>query len=435
VSKARLVITAVVVEGRSQSEVAREYGVSQGWISRLVARYRLEGEDAFQPRSRRPRTSPTRLPQPTIDLIVKLRNDLLSKGLDHGPHTIAWHLQHHHGLTVSVNSIHRHLRAAGLVTPTPQRRPKSSYIRFAAEQPNERWQADFTHWRLADGTHVEILDWIDDHARYALSVTAHRRVTGPIVLAEFRKTVAAHGVPASTLTDNGMVFTTRLAGGKGGRNGFENELHRLGVTQINSTPNHPTTCGKIERFHQTLKKWLTGQPRAATLAELQTQLNAFVEAYNHDRPHRSLPHQATPATAYTARPKADPANRTDTHNRVRRDRIDQAGVITLRVAGRLHHIGVGRTYTGTRVLVLIQDLRIRIIHAATGELLRELTLNPARTTNPRAHQKAPHGKSSEPNAGSELFRCLETSHSAPGRIRTCDTGFRRAVLYPLSYEG
>ena len=391
-SKARLVITAVVVEGRSQSEVAREYGVSQGWISRLVARYRLEGEDAFQPRSRRPRTSPTRLPQPTIDLIVILRNDLLSKGLDHGPHTIAWHLQHHYGLTVSVNSIHRHLRAAGLVTPTPQRRPRSSYIRFAAEQPNERWQADFTHWWLADGTHVEILDWIDDHARYALSVTAHRRVTGPIVLAEFRKTVAAHGVPASTLTDNGMVFTTRLSGGRGGRNGFENELHRLGVTQINSTPNHPTTCGKVERFHQTLKKWLTGQPRAATLAELQTQLNAFVEAYNHDRPHRSLPHQATPATAYAARPKADPANRTDTHNRVRRDRIDQAGVITLRVAGRLHHIGVGRTYTGTRVLVLIQDLRIRIIHAATGELLRELTLNPSKDYQPTGAPKGPKRK-------------------------------------------
>ena len=391
-SKARLVITAVVVEGRSQSEVAREYGVSQGWISRLVARYRLEGEDAFEPRSRRPHTSPTRLPQPTIELIVTLRNDLLSKGLDHGPHTIAWHLRRHHGLTVSVNSIHRHLRAAGLVTPTPQRRPKSSYIRFAAEQPNERWQADFTHWWLADGTHVEILDWIDDHARYALSVTAHRRVTGPIVLAEFRKTVAAHGVPASTLTDNGMVFTTRLAGGKGGRNGFENELHRLGVTQINSTPNHPTTCGKIERFHQTLKKWLTNQPRAATLAGLQTQLNTFVEAYNHDRPHRSLPHQATPATAYTARPKADPANRTDTHNRVRRDRIDQAGVITLRVAGRLHHIGVGRTYTGTRVLVLIQDLRIRIIHAATGELLRELTLNPTKDYQPTGAPKGPKRK-------------------------------------------
>jgi transposase InsO family protein len=392
VSKARLVITAVVIEGRSQSGVAREYGVSQGWISRLVARYKREGEAAFTPRSRRPHTSPTRLPQPTIDLIVKLRNDLLSKGLDHGPHTIAWHLQHHHGLVVSVNSIHRHLRAAGLVTPTPQRRPKSSYVRFAAEQPNARWQADFTHRWLADGTHVEILDWIDDHARYALSVTAHRRVTGLIVLAEFRKAVAVHGVPASTLTDNGMVFTTRLSGGKGGRNGFENELRRLGVTQINSTPNHPTTCGKVERFHQTLKKWLTRQPRAGSIAELQTQLDAFIEAYNHRRPHRSLPHQATPAAAYTARPKADPATRTDTHNRVRTDRIDQAGVITLRVAGRLHHIGIGRTYSGTRVPILVQDLHVRIINAATGELLRELTLDPTKDYQPTGAPKGPKRK-------------------------------------------
>jgi transposase len=152
VSKARLVITAVIVEGRSQSAVAREYGVSQGWISRLVARYRLEGQAACEPRSRRPQTHPSRLPQATIDLIIELRAKLAGKGLDAGPHTIAWHLQQHHGLIVSVASIHRNLHAAGLITPTPQKRPKSSYIRFAADQPNERWQ-DFTHWRLA-GHHL-----------------------------------------------------------------------------------------------------------------------------------------------------------------------------------------------------------------------------------------------------------------------------------------
>ena len=382
-SKARLVITAVVVEGRSQSAVAREYGVSQGWISRLVARYHREGEAAFEPRSRRPHTSPTRLPQSSIDLIVELREKLTSNGLDNGPETIAWHLDHHHGLTVSTPSIMRHLRAAGLVTPAPKKRPKASYIRFAAEQPNERWQADFTHWWLADGTHVEILCWIDDHSRYALSVTAHLRVTGPIVLDAFCKTCAAHGIPASTLTDNGMVFTTRLSGGKGGRNHLEVELHRLGVVQINSTPNHPTTCGKVERFHQTLKRWLIRQPRAATLADLQAQLDTFVEQYNHHRPHRSLPHKATPATAYTARPKAQPGKRTDTHDRVRRDRIDDTGSLTLRLAGRLHHIGVGRTNARTPVLMLVQDLNVRIINAATGELIRELTIDPTRDYQPR----------------------------------------------------
>jgi transposase len=151
VSKARLVITAVIVEGRSQSEVACEYGVSQSWISRLLTRYRAEGDAAFEPRSRRPHTSPTRLAQSTIDLIIDLRHTLAGKGLDNGPHTIAWHLQHHYQLEVSVGSISRHLHAAGLIISTPAKRPKSSYIRFAAEQPNKRWQADFTHWHLAPG--------------------------------------------------------------------------------------------------------------------------------------------------------------------------------------------------------------------------------------------------------------------------------------------
>ena len=391
-SKARLVITAVLIEGRSQSQVARDYGVSQSWISRLIARYTLEGDAAFEPRSRRPHTSPIRLPQTTIDLIVALRTELTSKGLDAGPHTIAWHLHHHHRLDVSVATISRHLHAAGLVQPSPHKRPKSSYIRFAAEQPNERWQADFTHWWLTRGNHAEILCWIDDHSRYAISVTAHMRITTPIVVDEFTKATQRHGIPYSTLTDNGMVFTTRLAGGRGGRNRFENELRRLDVHQINSTPNHPTTCGKVERFHQTLKRWLTHQPRATTLTELQTQLDAFIDEYNHRRPHRSLPHNATPATIYNSRPKADPATRIDTHNRVRTDRVDQAGSITLRHNGRLHHIGIGRIHHRTRVLILVQDSNITIINAATGEVLRELTLDPTRDYQPTGAPKGPTRK-------------------------------------------
>ena len=391
-SKARLVITAVLIEVRSQSQVTRDYGVSQSWISRLIARYTLDGDAAFEPRSRRPHTSPTRLPQPTIDLIIALRTELTGKGLDAGPHTIAWHLQHHHRLDVSVASISRHLHAAGLVQPSPHKRPKSSYIRFAAEQPNERWQADFTHWWLTRGNHAEILCWIDDHSRYAISVTAHMRITTPIVVDEFTKATQRHGIPHSTLTDNGMVFTTRLAGGRGGRNRFENELRRLNIHQINSTPNHPTTCGKVERFHQTLKKWLTHQPRATTLTELQTQLDAFIDEYNHRRPHRSLPHNATPATIYNSRPKADPATRIDTHNRVRTDRVDQAGSITLRHNGRLHHIGIGRIHHRTRVLILVQDSNITIINAATGEVLRELTLDPTRDYQPTGAPKGPTRK-------------------------------------------
>jgi transposase InsO family protein len=397
-SKARLIITAVVVEGRSQAHVARAYNVSPGWVSRLVARYHAEGDTAFEPRSRRPKRSPTAISDTTVELILDLRRSLTRRGLDAGPDTIRWHLEHHHHVRVSRPTIARTLTRAGLITPEPKKRPRSSYIRFEADQPNECWQSDFTHYRLADGTDTEILTWLDDHSRYALSITAHQPVTGPIVLTTFRAATTEHGNPASTLTDNGMVFTARYAGGRGGRNGLEHELAQLGIVQKNSRPNHPTTCGKVERFQQTMKRWLDQQPAPTTIDELQALLDTFRTIYNQQRPHRALPHRATPATIYTARPKASPTGRDDTHHRVRHDRIDDTGKITLRVAGRLHHIGIGRTHTRTHVIVLIDDLHVRIIDAATGELLRDLTIDTTRDYQPTGKPKGPtRPKPNDPN--------------------------------------
>jgi transposase InsO family protein len=377
VSKARLIITAVIIEGRSQASVARDYRVSKGWVSKLITRYRAEGDAAFEPRSRQPHTRPAATAATTVDLVIELRRRLTAQGLDAGADTIAWHLEHHHHITVSRATIYRIIRRAGLVTAEPKKKPKASYIRFAAEQPNETWQADFTHHRLANGTDIEILTWLDDHSRYALSVTAHRPVTGPIVVTTFRAATATHGIPFSTLTDNGLVFTTRFAhGGRTARNGLENELVKLRVRQKNSRPNHPTTCGKVERFQLTMKKWLRTQPPADTIAELQGQLDTFVDTYNHHRPHRSLPHQSTPAVAYQARPKATPGNdHPDAEFRIRRDRV-HSGNISLRVDGHMHHIGVGRTLDGTRIILLIHGYDIRVIHATTGEIIRTLTINP-----------------------------------------------------------
>lgn len=394
-SKARLVITAVVLEGRSQAAVAREYSVSKGWVSKLVARYRAEGEAAFEQRSRRPKTSPNATPPAIIELIISLRLQLSTAGLDAGPDTIAWHLRTHHAVTVSAATISRHLTRTGLVTPEPKKKPRSSYIRFQAAMPNETWQSDFTHYRLADHTDVEILTWLDDCSRYALNITAHPAISTPIVLAQFRQTTQTHGIPASTLTDNGMVFTTRLAGRgrSGGRNSFEAELRRLGITQKNSRPGHPTTQGKVERFQQTMKNWLTAAtPQPATITELQQLLDLFAEEYNQRRPHRSLPHRATPATIYHRLPKATPTRSrdTDTHQRVRRDRVDDAGSITLRVNGRLHHIGIGRTHARTPVMILAHDLDIRVINATTGELLRELIIDPDRDYQPQKTRKPPN---------------------------------------------
>jgi transposase InsO family protein len=389
-SKARLVITAVIVEKRSVSEVARAYGVARSWVYTLLARYEAEGEAAFEPRSRRPKTSPGAISADTVELIIRLRKELAGQGLDAGPHTICWHLRHHHGVTVSPATVSRYLTRHGLVTPEPNKRPRSSYIRFQAELPNERWQSDFIHWRLAGGTAVEIVSWLDDHSRLALSVTAHPVTTGEVTLATFRAAVAEHGIPASTLTDNGLVYTTRFAGGRGGRNGLENELRARGVTQKNGRPNHPQTQGKVERFQQTLQKWLRAQTPAATLTGLQAQLDAFTSYYNTRRPHRATAHRSPPAIAYAARPKATPGDRTaDTHDRVRNDILGPNGTVTLRTGGRLYHIGVGRTHARTHVLLLVQDLHIRIINAATGELLRELDLDPSRDYQPLGRPPGP----------------------------------------------
>ena len=385
-------ITAVVVEGRSQSEAARAYGVSQPWVSRLVARYRAEGEAAFEPRSRRPVRSPTATAPEVVELVLRLRKELAGQGLDAGAHTICWHLRQHHQVTVSPATAWRILSRHGQVIPEPKKRPKSSYLRFEAELPNQMWQTDFTHYRLAGGQDVEILNFLDDHSRYLLACTAFPRVTGPAVVAVFRDAIARYGVPASVLSDNGMVFTTRFAGGRDGRsghrnarNGFEAELADHRVVQKNSSPNHPQTCGKIERLHQTLKRWLAAQPdQPATVLELQALLDRFTADYNHRRPHRSLDRR-TPAAAYLARPKATPTGSpTDQPaTRIRHDRIDDSGVVTLRYHGRLHHIGIGRAHARTHVILLIVDRDIRIINADTGELLRELVLDPTRDYQPR----------------------------------------------------
>lgn len=404
-SKRRLVITAVLT-GQSQSEVARTYGVSQGWVSKLMARYRLEGEAAYEPRSRAPASRPRATPAGTVELILRLRKELSEAGLDAGADTISWHLTHHHATTVSRATINRILLRTGALTPDPSKRPKNSYLRFEAEQPNQTWQSDFTHYRLADGTRhvthrggvrrveegtdVEILTWLDDCSRLALSVTAHPCVTGAIVLDTFRTTAATYGFPASTLTDNGRVFTVRLFGGTPGRNHLEHELGERGITQKNGKPNHPQTQGKVERFQQTLKKWLRAQPaQPTTLTELQTLLDEFVETYNTRRPHRALPHRATATTIYACLPKAAPSGtrRADTHDRVRHDKIDKAGSVTLRIAGQLRHIGVGRTYARTDVILLVQDLHVTVVHAATGEILRDLIIDPRKDYQPRSHPK------------------------------------------------
>jgi hypothetical protein len=234
------------------------------------------------------------------------------------------------------------------------------------------------------------LTWLDDQSRMALHISAHPRVTGPVVLTTFRATINEYGCPAATLTDNGMVYTVRHSawGVRGGRNAFETELATLGITQKNGRGNHPQTQGKVERFQQTLKTWLARQPtQPATLTDLQALLDTFRSQYNHHRPHRALDRR-TPAAAYTARPKATPAAEPPdrTHTRVRTDKVNN-GKITLRHGGTLYAIGIGRSHNGKPVKALIHGLNITISDATTGEILRDLTLDTTHRYQPQKRQQ------------------------------------------------
>jgi transposase InsO family protein len=381
---ARVVIMAVVLEGRSKSEVARDYDVSRRWVQTLVARYLTEGDTAFQPRSRRPHSNPRRIPVEVEDQVLALRKELTGAGHDAGAETIAWHLGQRAGTAPSTATIWRILSRRGFVTAQPHKRPKSSWHWFVAELPNQLWQADLTHWVLPNGREAEILNILDDHSRLLVGSTARAIFKAADVVTDLHQAIGRHGRPERLLTDNGAVFTGASRGQ--GWVALERELAALGIASSRSRPYHPQTCGKVERLHQTLKNWLAKQdPAATTLAGLQAQLDDFRGYYNTARPHRAIGRR-TPQTAWLARPRAIPTRqgiKISEHFRVRRDRVDTDGKLTIRHASRLHHIGIGRRWAGTRVLILARDLDLRIITEERGELIRELTLDTSRDYQPQ----------------------------------------------------
>src|SRR5690606_3061868 len=367
------IVLSVVNGSLTPSQAASRYGVTRQWVHQLLARYREGGIEALEPRSKKPRGNARAIDEATKQRIRQLRAELLRDGLDHGPVTIAWHLEREGLRAPSLSSIRRVLHAANLIVPQPKKRPRSSYIGFEAAQPNECWQSDFTHWHLADGSTVEILNWLDDHSRYLLGCTVHTRVTGGDVIDTFNACAAEHGQPASTLTDNALVYTARF---RGGRNAFEYHLAQLGITQKNGNPSHPQTQGKIERFQQTPKRWLGKQPPSSTLGELQTLLDAFRDLYNERRPHRALARR-TPGDAYRATPKCDPKQEPgSTHYRVRHDVVDQYGKLTLRRAGKLHHLGIGNKHAGKTALILADKTTITVADPDTGEILSHHKIEP-----------------------------------------------------------
>ena len=376
--KGRFLIETHLRTGRPISELAVAHDVSRGWLYKLLQRYRREGEAGLEPRSRRPHRSPSRISERWEEAVVALRKELSDAGFDAGAQTIHYHLSRR-GEAPSVSTIWRVLKARGFVTPQPHKRPKSSYRRFVADLPNECWQADVTHVEMADGTFMEVLNVIDDHSRLCVASRAFVSTRSPDVVRTLHRSAEKWGYPEAFLTDNGAIFT---ASSRGGLGAMESELLSLGIRSKHSRPYHPQTCGKVERFHQTVKKFLAKQDAPATKKQLQAQLDRFVAYYNAVRPHRGIGRR-TPLEAFSAREKAYPCGpRIDCIGyRVRHDKISKTGNVTLRYRGRLHHIGVGAAYKNWRVILLVAGREVRILDLE-GSPLRRLILDPTKDYQP-----------------------------------------------------
>jgi transposase InsO family protein len=371
---ARFLVEAVVLGKQSPNQLVREHPISRSWFYELLARYRRDGPAALEPMSHRPASCRHQVDQAVIDVILELRAELSAAGLDAGPQTILHHLAGRFDKTPSRVTIWRILKRQGLVTPQPHKRPKASFVRFEAQLPNELWQTDATEWLLADSTRVEILNLIDDHSRLCLASVAVRTVKAADAVQTFYSAVEQYGLPARFLSDNAAVFSGKS---RRGRVALESELDRLGVQCVHSTPYHPQTCGKVERFHQTLKLFLARQAPAQSIAHLQLQLDAFRTIYNQQRPHRALDGR-TPLQAFNARLKASPSPaQAQVDYRIRRDRLDAEGRVTLRYLSRLRHFHVSYKRRRQEVTLLVADAHVRVL-AEDGQLLRELTLDPTR---------------------------------------------------------
>jgi transposase InsO family protein len=378
VVKNQIIVQSVVSQKLGVRATAKKYGVSPAWVSTLVSRYRAEGPSAFEARSKRPLSNSKATPPAIEERIIELRKELLDIGTDAGADTIHTHLEREGLRAPSFSTIQRILTRRGFVTPTPQKRPKSSYIRFVAELPNECWQSDMTHWHLDDGTGVEILTFLDDHSRLALSVRVFPTVTMANVRRLFSQTCTSFGTPASVLSDNGAIYN---ANSRGGRTGFESDLMAAGVLYKHSRPYHPQTCGKVERWHRTLKGFLVKRP-ASTLGELQLVLDDVVRYYNEVRPHRGIDRK-TPHVVYNARAKAKPNTLIhEPHWRIRTDTVDVRGHVCLRYLGVQRHLNVGWKYRGQPIRLYVLD-DVVTFASEDGEFIGETKIDPNRDYQPK----------------------------------------------------
>lgn len=369
------VMAFVAGEPVNVAAVCRDCEVSRKTFYKYAARCRAEGAAGLEPRSTRPHRSPQAVALVVEEVVVELRKRLRDDGFDHGATTIQWHLgrdRRFKGRVPSVATVHRILVRRGFVNPQPGKRPKSSWRRFAAPAPNEWWQIDATQWPTCQGM-ADVFNIIDDHSRLACRSRAVVTDSSEEAWTTFCEAAQRWGLPAGVLSDNGLCFSGKL---RGFEVLFEAKLRDAGVRPITGRPYHPQTTGKVERFQQTLKRWLCRQDHrhglARNLVELQARLDTFVEYYNHQRPHQGID-RVTPASRWHASPAAtagDPLPHPSPRPAPHHTTVTPQGTVR---AGRWT-ISIGSEWAGCTATVVLDGRYATVF--ANGELIRHLKLDP-----------------------------------------------------------
>lgn len=380
------VMAFVTGEPVNVSLVCRECGITRKTFYKYVARCRVEGLAGFEQRSRRPRSFPRAVPVEIADVVVAERARLVDAGLDHGATTIQWYLGQDpalRGRVPSVATVHRILQRRGLIEAQPKKRPKSSWRRFEAPAPNEWWQIDATDWVIATGV-ARVFNIIDDHSRLVCRSRCVKEATGIEAWATFSEAALRWGLPAGMLSDNGLCFSGRL------RNMevmFEANLRDVGVRPFTGRAYHPQTTGKVERFQQTLKRWLRrrdqSQGLAKDLVELQARLDEFSTHYNEQRPHQGIG-RVTPLSRWQAQPRAHAGEPLE-HRNVR----SRAVTLTADGQGLLRttdvDIPIGIEWAGTDMTLFIDEHYATVFH--NGNLIRFLKIDHTRRYQPKGRQR------------------------------------------------
>jgi putative transposase len=363
----------------------REHGVSTRTFFRHRARIAVEGQ--WRERSRRPYSSPGRAGPELAAWICKLRADL---GADNGAEFIRDALRDVHARTgpswpvPSRSTINRVLSRHGLLAPSPAKRPRSSWRRFSFAQPRDCYQIDATEVTLAGGDTVVVFDVLDDCTRRLVACHAAPSETAAAAVTALGRAVEACGAPGLVLSDNGAAFTHRLITPGAGPSRFARAVTAAGSRLIHSSPYHPQTCGKVERHHQTLKKWLKTQPPAANLRALQRQLDTYRTHYNQQRRHSALPARATPHHAWHTAPTLGGPQHLpiQTDATVHHCTVYTTGVINVGT----HRIGVGRAHHG-HPLTAIRDGTHATVYNHDGDPIGHAYLEPGKSYVPLTHHQ------------------------------------------------